>query len=250
MKRQVKRGVSWLEFPLFSSYPHLVQGVFLRHKGVSKGAFASLNVGAGIGDNEEHVKENLEIIRALLGIERLVQGNQVHGTQIVQVEKNSPSLVDECDGLITEKRGLGLLIKHADCQAALFFDPKKEIIGAAHAGWRGNVKQIYTKMVSSFAAMGSRPEDLLVAISPSLGPDHAEFKEYRKMLPKSFWPFQVAEGRFDLWAVAKKELLEAGVLEKNLQIASLCSFCHPKDFFSYRRNPLTGRNGTVIALKS
>ena len=127
MKRQVKRGVSWLEFPLFSSYPHLVQGVFLRHKGVSKGAFASLNVGAGIGDNEEHVKENLEIIRALLGIERLVQGNQVHGTQIVQVEKNSPSLVDECDGLITEKRGLGLLIKHADCQAALFFDPKKEI---------------------------------------------------------------------------------------------------------------------------
>ena len=180
----------------------------------------------------------------------MARGVQVHDTAISEVTKDSPRIFDRCDGLITTERGVGLLINHADCQAALFYDPQKEIIGAAHAGWKGNVKQIYMKMVERFIAMGSHPRDILVCISPSLGPDHAEFKNYEEEFPPSFWPFQVTPNYFDLWAIAKRELLDAGIYEKHIAIASICTYCSPKDFFSYRREGITGRNGTIIALKS
>ena len=255
-----RKGVSWLEYSLFSPFPELVHGVFLRHGGISKAPYHALNVSDTVGDDPKCVKKNFTAIqnaldlhsltRDALDIHSLVRGKQIHHTTIREVEKGSPPVFEGCDGLITEEKGIGLLIAHADCQAALFYDPNKGLIGAAHAGWKGNVKRFYTKMVARFVARGSHPRNIFVCISPSLGPDHAEFKNYEQEFPPSFWPFQVKSSYFDLWAIAKRELLDAGIYENHIEIASICTYCSSKDFFSYRRDGITGRNGTVIALKS
>jgi hypothetical protein len=250
VKKKSKDNLQWLEFSKLQAFPQVSHGVFLRNGGVSAPPFFSLNVGETTGDTPENIEKNLSIIKKHLHLPRLIVAEQIHGNDVVWVSADSPHQILNCDGLITKEKGLGLLIKHADCQAALFYDPTKEVIAAVHAGWKGNVKKIYTKTIASMVLSGCSPSEIIVCISPSLGPDHAEFKNYEKEFPPNFWPFQVRQNYFDLWAIARRELLDCGILETHIQQAPFCSYCNKKDYFSYRREQTTGRNGTVIALKS
>ncbi len=243
-----KENIRWLEFEQLQEFPKLVHGVFLRHGGASTGTFDSLNFGSNIGDNDAHVAENRKRAASALGLEELVGVHQVHGADLAEVL--STPFLKSCDGLYTQTRGLGLLIKHADCQAALFFDPMKQVIANVHCGWRGNVQNIYRKTVEVLQKkFGCKPENLLVCLSPSLGPDRSEFTQYKRELPKSFWEYQHKEYHFDLWEIAKMQLTSAGVLEHHIEVAELCTSELKKDFFSYRRDKKTGRHGTVLALK-
>jgi purine-nucleoside/S-methyl-5'-thioadenosine phosphorylase / adenosine deaminase len=97
---------------------------------------------------------------------------------------------------------------------------------------------------------GSRPADLYAAISPSLGPCCAEFRRFREEFPPELWHYQVRPAYFDLWRLSRDQLLAAGLRPERLDLAGLCTRCHPAEFFSYRRDKITGRQGTVIALKS
>lgn len=247
MLRKKKESIEWLEFEHLQHEGDISHGIFLRSGGVSTAPFASLNAGGKAGDTKENIAENCKRIRAILGINDLFSGEQVHGDKVA-VAPSSDALI--CDGLITQKPGLGLMINHADCQAALLYDPVKKIVANIHAGWRGQVQNIYGKAVEQLATMGCKPQDLLVGICPSLGPCCAEFQHYKQELPESFWEYQVRPFYFDLWQIAKEQLLCSGILPHHLQIARICTKCHADEFFSYRREKTTGRNGTVIALKS
>lgn len=142
-------------------------------------------------------------------------------------------------------------MRHADCQAALLYDPVQKAIGNVHCGWRGSILNIYEEVVMQMNALyGSQPRDILVCISPSLGPMAAEFIHFKKELPESFWKYQVKPTYFDFWEISKRQLLEVGILEKNIEIAGMCTYTNQKDFFSYRRNKLTGHHGTCIALSN
>ena len=202
-----------------------------------------------MGDNPAHVEANLAKIQTELGVSALVQCNQCHGNEVCLIE-NIPTFRPSCDALITQKKNIGLLIKHADCQAALFYDPVNQAIGAAHSGWRGAVAKIYTKTVEAMHQhFGTRPEDLIVGISPFLGKNHAEFKNYKKEFPEEFWKYQIKPHYFDFEAIALNELIKVGILSEHINIASSCTFSNPMDFYSYRREKVTGRHGTVIALR-
>lgn len=247
MRRCKKGAIEWLEFEQFQEFPEVVHGVFLRHGGVSREPFSSLNVGGGTGDSEELIAENRKRICECLGVEELVSVTQVHGKRVESVDRLD--FDTECDGLVTTKP-LPLLIKHADCQAAIFFDPIEKAVGAIHCGWRGSVQNIYAHTVETFRGrFGSRPENLLVCISPSLGPHHAEFINHEKELPKAFRDFERKENHFDFWAISRWQLEEAGVLPSHIEIANLCTFSGKRHFFSYRRDKKTGRHGTVVVLK-
>ncbi len=249
MRRKHKDGIHWLEFELLADIPNLVHGVLLRHGGVSQGPFASLNIGGGTGDNPEHVQENRNLAAQVLAIDRMVSAHQVHSDRVLHVDASNAFEAGEADGLMTQIPGLGLMIKHADCQGALFYDPRHHALANVHAGWRGNVKNIYAKAIDKMQeAFGTSPTDLLVCISPSLGPNRAEFKHYREELPEHFWEFQVEPTYFDLWAVARMQLEERGVLPQHIEIASICTHSHPEDYFSYRRDKVTGRHATIAAL--
>lgn len=250
MIRKKKDEIEWLEFNFFAEIPGLVHGVFLRHGGISQGPYCSLNIGGGTGDDTSNVAENRRRLLETLDVQGCVSGRQVHSDQIVCVKDMNIDIGD-CDGLITNQKNIALMIKHADCQAAIFYDPIKQVIANIHAGWRGQVKNIYRatvhKMMKDF---GSKPENLLIGISPSLGPNHAEFINYEVEFPEEFWRFQVRSTYFDLWAIARDQLENAGVLPHHIEIAGICTHSHVEDYFSFRRDKVTGRNATMIALST
>ena len=234
----------YFSFALLNETTH---GFFSRHRGVSLAPFDSLNISDEVGDYHPHVQANCAYIRQTLGLSYLLQCKQLHGTDFYIIE-NPEASIPPCDALITNLRGVGLMIKHADCQAALFYDPVNKVVAAVHAGWRGAIGKIYTKIVQVLKdKFKSRPENLLVGISPSLGKEHAEFINYRNELPESFWKYQIRPNYFDFWTLSFDELIEAGLLPHHIQMAQRCTYAN-KEYFSYRREKTTGRMGSVIAL--
>lgn len=160
---------------------------------------------------------------------------QVHGNRVINLSR-PPKELEKADGMITQTSNLMLCIRHADCQAAFFVDPLRKVIGACHAGWRGLVGNIYHEMVDAMRRhYDTNPQDLLVYISPSLCPQHSEFRGYRDYFPPSFHSFQVAENHFDLKAIARFQLESAGLLSTSIQLSKACTYCDSK-YHSYRRN--------------
>lgn len=248
MLRRKDQGVEWLEFELLADEPGFKHAIFLRHGGCSESPFDSLNAGGGSGDHAHAIAKNREKIARLMGVKTLISTNQVHGAEIGLV--TAAPFAETCDALVTQEKAMGLMIKHADCQAAIVYDPIKQVVANIHSGWRGSVQNIYAKTIDFLKrTAGSKPENLLVGISPSLGPECAEFIHFRKELPESFWQFQVRPNYFDFWAISRAQLHEAGVLPHHIQVAELCTFKEKSDFFSYRRDKVTGRHATVAFLK-
>lgn len=245
-----KEKLQWLEFDLLEPYPHVLHGVFLRHGGVSKGAAGSLNLGDGTHDHADHIRLNRELVRKAVDIPKLLFPHQVHGMNVVRVTAKNLDKVHQADALFTTEKNIALGVTHADCQAAIFYDPVHEAIATVHAGWRGLVQNIYARTVEAMQRdIGTQPQNLIVCISPSLGPDHAEYKNYKQDFPQDFWPFQVKPNYFNFWAIAKKQLSALGILDRNIEITETCTFCNPKDYFSHRREKDTGRHATIVALK-
>jgi YfiH family protein len=246
-----KAKIEWLEFDLLEPFPHVTHGVFLRHGGTSKGQCATLNVGEGTSDNPESVKANRELLRKAVQVPRIIFPHQTHGTNVQRITPKNLDKLPQADALFTTEKNIALGVAHADCQAAIFYDPVHEAIAVVHAGWRGNVNNIYARTLEAMQRdIGTQPQNLLVCISPSLGPDHAEFKNYKQEFPQDFWTFQVKPHHFDLWAVSRKQLSSLGILDKNIEVAEICTYCNQDEYFSHRRDKDTGRHGTVVALKS
>ena len=174
--------------------------------------------------------------------------DQCHGKDIVEVSHCTLQPL-KGDALTTSDRGIALMIAHGDCQVAIIYDPIHHAVTNVHSGWRGSVQNIYAEAILHMkTAYGSKPEDLLVGISPSLGPTAAQFIHYRTELPESFWEYQIKPDYFDFWAISKAQLTQAGVLPHHIEIAGICTYSNPQDYFSYRFNRTTGRNGTVVIL--
>jgi len=242
--------VEWLEFDLLSPYPHVSHAIFLRHGGVSKAPFSSLNLGLNVGDLSENVKTNREIVRKTLDLPKIVYAQQIHGTTICRIKQKNSDETPSADALYTTEKNIGLAITHADCQAAVFYDPVHEAIAIAHAGWKGTAFNLFARVVDTLhREIGTQAHNLIVCISPSLGPDHAEYKNYKHELPQDMWNFQIRPNYFDFWAVSKKQLIGCGINEKNIEISQICTHCNQDDYFSYRRDKETGRHATVVALK-
>jgi polyphenol oxidase len=250
MIRKKKGELEWLEFDILASIPGLVHGIFLRYGGVSEGPYRSLNIGGATGDDPKKIAENRRRMIEALNVSFCVGGKQAHGKDVAFV-KDPHQEVGECDALITDREEIGLMIKHADCQAAIIYDPMHRVVANVHSGWRGNVKNVYGATIEKMRDIfESKPEDLLVGVSPSLGPEHSEFINYRVELPEEFWRFQVKPQYFDLWAIARFQLEMSGVLPNHIQIAEICTHTHEKDYFSYRRDKISGRNATLVMLSS
>ena len=250
MIRKEKNGVAWLEFELFQQFKEVRHGIFLRKGGVSTGEFSSLNIGFKSLDSQENILENLTRSLKCLDLKEWRRGKLNHGDTVILAEE-APSDPDfQFDGIATTQEELALVITHADCQAALFYDPVAKALANIHSGWRGSVLNIYGNAIRFMQErFGTKPENLFVGISPSLGPEDAEFIHFKKELPNHFWPFQIKENYFDFWDISKTQLQEAGVPESQIQIAGISTVKEKEDFFSYRRDKGSGRNATIAALK-
>jgi YfiH family protein len=173
--------------------------------------------------------------------------NQVHGNKVIHVDYDF--VHSEADSMITNKKNVILGIKHADCQAAIFYDSAQEVIANVHAGWRGLTLKIYQKTINEMKLKyGSKRENILVCIGPSLEPNFSEFIHYEKEFPKSFHKYQTSANYFDLWKIAEEELLEAGIKKDHIEIARMGTFLDCENFFSYRRAKDFLRNYTLVSL--
>lgn len=246
-------------FESLAGIPGLAHGVFTRHGGVSLPPYDTLNAAWNNGDSPEAVRKNLTRVKEALGMEHLASGLQVHGDTINEVdpraladaERHGPvAVMPPGDALVTRLRGVGLMIKIADCQAIFLVDPQQGVIANIHSGWRGSVQDLPAKVVRFLQErFGCRPRDLYAAVSPSLGPCCGEFRNYRDELPPSFWPFQSSPRYFDFWAITRWQLIGAGLRPEHIEAAERCTVCETGDFFSYRGERTTGRMAAVIGWK-
>lgn len=246
-------NLSYYQSSLLTAHPEITHGFFTRGGGVSAGPYGSLNLSFAVGDRPEAVRQNRLLVQQALGVRRLADAVQVHGSREVVVQAHDPSTlasVAEADILVTAQPGVGLLIKQADCQAVMLFDPQRRVVANVHCGWRGQVQNILAEAVRRLQEIfGAWPGDLYAAIGPSLGPCCAEFRQFPEEFPPHLWTYQVRPTYFDLWALSRDQLTAAGLQPERIEIAGRCTRCHADEFYSYRGEGLTGRQGAIIGLR-
>jgi YfiH family protein len=246
-------GTVYLQFLSFSDYDYLTHGIFTRIGGVSKPPYDTLNASYNTGDRPDRVKENLRIIQGAIGARRLIFMNQVHGGDIVILRMHEYPLTEStanADALITDIPSVALMVKQADCQGVILYDPVKAVLAVVHCGWRGNVRDILGAVVNRMRTdLGCRESDILAAVGPSLGPCCAEFTSYREIFPEWFREFIVRRDHFNLWEISRRQLLDAGLAENRIEIAGICTRCNTEIFYSYRGEGITGRFATVAMLR-
>lgn len=250
MLKKEKNGITWFEFEKLSGYSHVRHAIISRSGGISQGVYQGLNLSDTVGDDALHVTHNRQKACNAIGMPcEVLHANQIHGAHVHAAYEYVDHKIVGCDALITNKKEMALGMQHADCQIAIFFDPIKNAIGCVHSGWKGNCQNIYKNTIDKMKSeYGSVPSDLIVCISPSLGPTKAEFINYKTELPESFWQFKDKDNFFNLWQVARWQLETEGVLPDNIEIAGHCTHLDALHFYSYRRDKLTGRNLTCIWL--
>lgn len=256
MQLEEKNGVRFYKFPNLAKYPEISHGVFTRKGGVSTNEFSSLNVGMAIGDDDFCVIENRKIILECMEGQELVSIKQVHGCNVAVLSFENPYQkqdTDEfmtADAIITTLHGKMLLIKTADCQSIMLYDPVKKAIANIHSGWRGTVQNIIGETVRLMEKQfGCNPKQIEAGITPSLGPCCAEFINYKNEIPVELWRYKKLSDYFDFWSISCEQLVMAGVLRDNICVSKICTKCNTDLFFSYRAEKITGRFATVIGLK-
>ncbi|MDL2226858.1 polyphenol oxidase family protein [Deltaproteobacteria bacterium OttesenSCG-928-M10] len=255
LKTHHQNGLTWQSFSIFDAAPELTHGVFTRAGGVSGPNGSDLNLAFSEADPVENVRRNLRRAETVLGLAPVAFVRQTHSDRVTVVRpgdhyrpQGPEDLRQNYDAMIAPEAGVGLLIKIADCQGVILYDPVSRVLGLVHSGWRGSVQNILGRTVEAMAACGVRPADILAAVSPSLGPCCAEFRNYRTELPASFEEFMTAPDHFDFWAISRRQLIESGLTPRNVETAGICTKCSP-EFFSYRRGDRWGRFGIMAGVK-
>jgi len=239
----------------------ILQAEFTRKGGVSPAPWAELNLGSLVGDDQAHVVENRRRIFESINrpVESLFDVWQVHGIEAVSAEGPRPLTAahQKADVIITDNPEITLMMRFADCVPIFYYDPIHRVIGLAHAGWQGTVRNVAEVGVKAMQSVyGSRPEDILVAIGPSICVNHYEVgSEVIQEVQKAFGsdapkllPIQDGAVKFDLWAANRLVLENAGI--RCVEVAGICTACNPLDWYSHRgEKGKTGRFGVVIGLK-
>ena len=237
-------------------------GFFNRSGGVSKGPFASLNVGYGADDNAEDVAENRRRCAMALGVaaDRLLTPYQTHSADVLIADNVWPHTPEKADSLVTQTQGLAIGIVTADCMPVLFSDPEARVIGAAHAGWRGALAGVLENTLAKMARLGAKPANTRAALGPCLRQPNFEvgldlLRAFTAKYPESvrfFAPGKSDEKRqLDLAGFAAWRLQQAGVTQ--FDDLDQCTLAAPDRYFSYRamksgKESHYGRNLSAIAL--
>jgi len=261
MVKKEKNGVIYFEFEHFAKVGLVNHCFSSRIGGVSKEPFTSLNLAYHMGDHPADVDENFKLICEAVGFnrEKVRMTKQIHQAGIYVVESESP-VPEGIDSLITAIPDDVLTTYYADCVPLLFLDPVKKVIANSHAGWRGTLAEISKKTVARMVEeFESRPQDILVGIGPSIsfkyfevGCEVAEaFKQQLSLVTPYLHQKSDEKWHIDLLAINYKLLIEAGVLEKNIEVSNLCTVENPDVFYSHRRDgSARGNMVAMIALKT
>lgn len=249
-----KNGLLYYQFETLAGQRGIDHAIFGRLGGVSKPPFASLNVGATVGDDPALVHENRRIVFAEMGVspDEVVTCYQVHSAAVASVGAlHGGQVLPATDGLMSAE-GVALFLRFADCVPIVLYDPVRHVAALVHAGWRGTAARIAAVGVARMAQeYGSRPGDILACIGPSIGPCCYRVGGDFVQAMTAQWPEAAdyiarRDGALhaDLWEMNRRQLLDAGVA--HVEVAHICTACRRDEFFSHRGDG--GRTGRFAAL--
>ena len=195
---------------------------------------------------------------------KIISPKQTHTNNVVVItEDNLNDELEDCDGTITNLKGVALTIATADCQSIFIYDSKKGVIANIHSGWKGTLGKILRNAVNKIIDYyGSSPEDLVVCIGPSILNCCFEvdedvvnmFKHEFDNIEDTIILGDIKDDKqkyyIDTVEINRRELVDLGVLENNIIVSNICSKCSSDKYHSYRAHGiLSGRNVSVIVNK-
>ena len=258
MERVSQAGLTFYRNKAWRDLRH---GIFTRLGGVSQSHWASLNLGASIGDDLASVRENHRrmYIAAAVNPERAVSCWLVHSVKTLVVNGQTPAKgkLEKADAIITNEVDRPLVMRYADCVPLLVYDPVRRAIGLGHAGWRGTVRGMAATIVDDMqSAFGCRPRDLQVVIGPAISRRNYQVGAEVAAQADSYfgadagvvvWDSADGTPSFDLWRANQLDFTRQGVTE--VEVLDICTFENTDEFYSHRAEKgLTGRFGVVISL--
>lgn len=239
---------------------HVGAAMSTRRGGVSSGSWSSLNLGGACGDDPAHVATNRQRFAAALGTPA-VWLRQVHGTAVLRLDRTSHQAeLPPADAAWTTEPGLACAVLVADCLPVLFAARDGSAVAAAHAGWRGLAAGVLeATLLALRQGTGVQASEIQVWLGPCIGPQ--AFEVGADVLagfgcspsdadPGSFAYRAHADGT-DRWLanlphLARLRLLRAGVSADAISASGRCTFSEPSDFFSFRRDGVTGRLAAAV----
>ena len=231
---------------------HLVTG---KNPAIKRGLINGLNYGLHVPDNADAVLKNRQELLTHFNFSNgtVVIPEQTHSCNIAIVtHANADQAFKDTDALITNQKNIIIGVLSADCVPILLVDPVKHVVAAIHAGWRGTVTEIGAKtLFKMHEAFGSQAKDIIACIGPSISQKNYEVGNDVARQFRAGSQRKVDENKtcIDLWKENQDQLLDAGVMNKNIEIAGLCTFSEADKFYSARRETInTGRMGSFIAL--
>lgn len=236
-------------------------GFFGRDGGLSTGIYRGLNVGLGSDDDPDRVHQNRALVtESLLPGGELLTVHQVHGAGVERVTEAFP--LDQrprADAMVCDRPGLLLGILTADCVPVLFADVQAQVVGAAHAGWKGAIGGVTDATIMAMEALGASRGNIACAIGPCIAQpsyevDTAFYEQFIAADPANgsfFTSGKPEHYQFDIEAYVAARLAAAGITK--IDKLGLDTYADERRYFSYRRSchrsePDYGRQISVIGL--
>ena len=236
-----------------------------RYGGCSVGNYASMNCTPYTGDDIEAVQSNQTLLCTALHLpkERLVIPYQTHGVEVRLIDdtflklssEEQHALLQGVDALVSTEPNICLCVSTADCIPILLFDKKHRVAAAVHAGWRGTVNGIVTKVLNVMhQTYGSVGEDLEAVIGPGISLQSFEVGDevYVAFEQAAFpmddiarWYADAHKWHIDLPAANVLQLMNFGVPERQILQSSICTYASHEEFFSARR--LGIKSGRILS---
>lgn len=227
-----------------------------REGGRSRGPYASMNVGAAVGDAAEAVAANRQTLAGLLQA-RPVYLRQVHGSRIVRIgaaDALEAAPLQHADGSVSTEPGVACVVQAADCLPVLLAARNGRAVGAAHAGWRGLAAGVVDEAVRAVAeAAACRPEALVAWLGACIGARSFEVgadvlqafgADPAAADAPRFRPGRPGKWLADLRGLARDRLAAAGVTA--IEASDACTVEDASRFFSFRRDGVTGRMAAAV----
>ncbi len=225
-------------------------GITLRHGGVSRVPYASLNLAEHVGDDANAVSTNREIFFKQTGLTAWHYCRQIHGTRVLDVDRTARAVLrqhPEADALISAQTGGALGIFTADCVPIFILDATTPAIGIAHAGWRGTLAQI---AVNTLKQMQTRFGTLATNCKVHLGPSiqkccYTVSPELLNQFTERFGSAVRQGTHLSLQTANTVQLTAIGLPDASISVSPFCTACRTDLFYSHRSE--SGQTGRMLS---
>lgn len=226
-----------------------------RRGGVSRDGYAELNLADHVGDSPAAVTANRRRVADALALPAPpLWLQQVHGVRVVDAARAMSGVA--ADASFSTAPTTVCTVLTADCLPVLMCDEAGQVVGAAHAGWRGLAAGVLEALVARVGACApAGPQGLLAWLGPAIGPQAFEvgaevreaFVKIHRQAAQAFRPARPGHWWADLYRLARLRLQDCGVTR--IFGGHWCTHSDGEHFFSYRRDVSTGRMASLIWLQ-